>query len=114
VADFLFNYKWSTEYPHDFIPYDLTQSAQELNAEFNPLVLAFNRDVKAFTQNLETELQCKHEANSPNRLNAAAWIGKGDETFLNDGMISVRGISGVESIVDTVTQSFFDATTRPT
>jgi hypothetical protein len=113
VADFLFNYKWSTEYPHDFIPYDLTQSAQELNAEFNPLVLAFNRDVKAFTQNLETELQCKHEANSPNRLNAAAWIGKGDETFLNDGMISVRGISGVESIVDTVTQSFFDATTPP-
>ena len=37
VADFLFNYKWATQYPHDFIPDDLTQSAQELNTEFNPL-----------------------------------------------------------------------------
>jgi len=113
VADFLFNYKWASEYPHDFIPYDLTQSAQELNAEFNPLVLAFNRDVKAFTQNLETELQCRHEANSPSKANATAWFTKGDEAFVNDGMISVRGISGVESIVDTVTQSFFDATRPP-
>jgi hypothetical protein len=113
VADFLFNYKWATQYPHDFIPYDLTQSAQELNAEFNPLVLAFNRDVKAFTQNLETELQCKHDAYHPSALDPLAWFRKGDETFLNDGMISVRGISGVESIVDTVTQSFFDATKPP-
>jgi hypothetical protein len=113
VADFLFNYKWATQYPHDFIPYDLTQSAQELNAEFNPLVLAFNRDVKAFTQNLETELQCKHEANQPSGADLFAWFKKGDETFLNDGMISVRGISGVESVVDTVTQSFFDATNPP-
>ncbi len=113
VADFLFNYKWATQYPHDFIPYDLTQSAQELNAAFNPLVLAFNRDVKAFTQNLETELQCKHDANHPSAADPLAWFRKGDETFLNDGMISVRGISGLESIVDTVTQSFFDATKPP-
>lgn len=114
VADFLFNYKWATQYPHDFIPYDLTQSAQELNAEFNPLVLAFNRDVKAFTQNLETELQCKHDANKTSSADPLAWFKKGDETFLNDGMISVRGISGLESVVDTVTQSFFDATNPPT
>ncbi len=114
VADFLFNYKWATQYPHEFIPYDLTQSAQELNAEFNPLVLAFNRDVKAFTQNLETELQCKHDANKTSSADPVAWFKKGDETFLNDGMISVRGISGLESVVDTVTQSFFDATNPPT
>ena len=112
VADFLFNYKWATQYPHDFVPYDLTQSAQELNAEFNPLVLAFNRDVKAFTQNLENELSCKHDANV-RHLNPLAVFKKGDETFLNDGMISVRGISGLQSIVDTVTQSFFDATNPP-
>jgi hypothetical protein len=112
VADFLFNYKWSIQYPHDFVPYDLTQSAQELNAEFNPLVLAFNRDVSAFTQNLQTELQCKHDANHSSR-DPVSWFGRGDETFLNDGMIAVRGISGVESIVDTVTQSFFNATNPP-
>jgi hypothetical protein len=113
VADFLFNFKWATQYPHEFIPYDLTQSAQELNAEFNPLVLAFNRDVKAFTQNLETELQCKHDANHPSALDLLAWFRRSDNTFLNDGTISVRGISGVESVVDTVTQSFFDATNPP-
>ena len=108
VADFLFNYKWATQYPHDFIPYDLSQSAQELNAEFNPLILEFNRDVAAFTENLQKELQCKQDLSESH-----SWFGKGDESFLNDAMISVRGISGVESIVDTVTQSFFDATNPP-
>jgi hypothetical protein len=112
VADFLFNYKWATQYPHDFIPYDLTQSAQELNAEFNPLVLAFNRDVAAFTANLQNELQCKYTADIEPR-EKAGWFKKGDKTFINDGMLSVRGISGIESVVDTVTQSFFDATNPP-
>jgi hypothetical protein len=109
VADFLFNYKWSIQYPHSFVPYDLSQSAQELNAELNPLILAFNRDVAAFTQALQTEMECKYRS-APH----PSWFGKaGDETFLNDGMIAVRGISGVESIVDTVTQSYFDATKPP-
>jgi hypothetical protein len=108
VADFLFNYKWATQYPHNFVPYDLSQSAQELNAELNPLILAFNRDVSAFTQALQSEMECKYRS-TPH----PGWFGKGDETFLNDGMIAVRGISGVESIVDTVTQSYFDATKPP-
>jgi hypothetical protein len=108
VADFLFNYKWSIQYPHDFIPYDLSQSAQELNAELNPLILAFNRDVAAFTESLQNEMECKY-----NSTPHPGWFGGGDETFLNDGMIAVRGISGVESIVDTITQSYFDATKPP-
>ncbi len=112
VADFLFNYKWATQYPHDFIPYDLTQSAQELNAEFNPLVLAFNRDVSAFTENLQSELQCKYDADI-SRLESRNWFKSDEGTFINDGILSVRGISGVESIADTVTQSFFDATNPP-
>jgi hypothetical protein len=112
VADFLFNYKWATQYPHDFVAYDLTQSAQELNAEFNPLVLAFNRDVSAFTENLQAELQCKYEADISHR-ESKNWLKSNDATFINDGMLSVRGISGVESLVDTVTQSFFDATNPP-
>jgi hypothetical protein len=112
IADFLFNYKWATQYPHDFIPYDLTQSAQELNAQFNPLVLAFNRDVSAFTENLQAELQCKYEANISGQ-ESKGWFSGGDKTFINDGILSVRGISGVESLVDTVTQSFFEATNPP-
>jgi hypothetical protein len=108
VADFLFNYKWATQYPHDFVPYDLSQSAQELNAEFNPLILEFNRDVAAFTENLQKELQCKQDVSESH-----SWFGNGDESFLNDAMVAVRGISGVESIVDTVTQSFFNATNPP-
>lgn len=112
VADFLFNYKWATQYPHDFIPYDLAHSAQELNAEFNPLVLAFNRDVSAFTENLQMELQCKYEADI-SRRESRNWFKNDEGTFINDGMLSVRGISGVESIADTVTQSFFDATNPP-
>jgi hypothetical protein len=108
VADFLFNYKWATQYPHSFVPYDLSQSAQELNAELNPLILAFNRDVAAFTQGVQTEMECKYHSIKNN-----SWFHSGDETFLNDGMIAVRGISGVESIVDTVTQSFFNATKPP-
>jgi len=112
VADFLFNYKWATQYPHSFVPYDLSQSAQELNAEFNPLILAFNRDVAAFTQSLQTEMQCKYDS-LPHPFALIRWFTKGDETFLNDGMIAVRGISGVNSVVDTVTQSFFDATKPP-
>jgi hypothetical protein len=108
VADFLFNYKWSIQYPHDFVPYDLSQSAQELNAELNPLILAFNRDVAAFTESLQNEMECKY-----NSTPHPGWFGGGDEAFLNDGMIAVRGISGVESIVDTITQSYFDATKPP-
>ena len=92
VADFLFNYKWASQYPHSFIPYDLSQSHQELNAELNPLILAFNRDVSAFTQSLQSEMECKYRS-----MPHPGWFGKGDEAFLNDGMIAVRGISSIEN-----------------
>jgi hypothetical protein len=108
VADFLFNYKMATQFPHDFVPYDLSQSAQQLNTEFNPLILSFNRDVAAFTQHLQAELQCDER-----QLEPSHWFGGQNKTFLNDSLITVRGISGVESIVDTVSQSYFDATKPP-
>jgi len=108
IADFLFNYKMTQQFPHDFVPYDLSQSAQELNAEFNPLVLAFNRDVAALMQHLQSELACRKDESQ-----SGHWFGDERGTFLNDGMIAVRGISGVESIVDTITQSYFDATKPP-
>jgi hypothetical protein len=115
IADFLFNYKMATQYPHDFVPYDLDQSAQELNAQLNPLIVAFNRDVAAFTEHLDAELSCKFPE-------TRWWTGtnwakdlftKQKNTFLNNGEVSVRGISGVESVVNTITQSYFDATKPP-
>ncbi len=66
---------------------DLTQSAQELNAEFNLLVLAFNRDVAAFTENLQSELQCTYQGDI-SRRESRNWINGSDGTFINDGMLS--------------------------
>jgi hypothetical protein len=105
VADFLFNYKMSQEFPQDFVPYDLQHSAQELNAELNPMVVAFNEDVAAFSHHLSDHL----ESDDPNR-NHSFQLWRNRKSFLSDGIITVRGIGGIYSTVDTVTQNFFDAT----
>jgi hypothetical protein len=105
IADFLFNYKMSQEFPQDFVPYDLQHSAQELNAELNPLVVAFNQDVAAYSRNLSDRL----EGSLPSQ-NHFFQLWRDHKSFLNDGIITVRGIGNVPSSVDTLTESFFDAT----
>jgi hypothetical protein len=105
VADFLFNYKMAIQYPLQFGTYSLTHSAQELNALFNPLVVAFNQDVAAFTRYLMDSLQ----EESPNQ-NHWYQLWRHNQSFLSDGLVTVRGISGVDSTVNTTTQSYFDAT----
>lgn len=105
VADFLFNYKMSQQFPQDFVAYDLQHSAQELNAELNPLVVAFNQDVAAFSQHISDKLE--GESNNKNNF-AQFW--RNHNSFLSDGIITVRGIGSVPSSVNTTTQSFFDAT----
>jgi hypothetical protein len=102
VADFLFNYKMSQEFPRDFAPYDLQHSAQELNAELNPLVLAFNQDVAAYSQHLSDKLDVGSSS--------FPQVWRNHRSFLSDGIITVRGIGGLQSTVDTTTQNFFDAT----
>ncbi len=99
---FLFNYKMAQEFPKEFSPYQLTHSAQELNAEFNPLVVAFNQDVAAFTRNLMSNVQSKLRDTHW----YTPWTGR-NRSFVADGLITMRGISGVESLVDTDTQSSF-------
>ncbi len=106
LANFLFNYKMSQEYPHNFDAYELSTSAQELNSELNPLIVAFNRDVSAFAQYLQSKLAYKY----PPRKSFL----RDRDDFENDGIVTVRGISGVDSLVDTLTQNFFDATKPPT
>jgi hypothetical protein len=105
VADFLFNYKMAQEFPQDFTPYDLQHSAQELNAELNPLVGAFNQDVAALSRHLSNHL----ESGDPNR-NHALQLWRNHKSFISDGIITVRGIGGYQSFVDTLTQNYFDAT----
>ena len=105
VADFLYHYKMSAQFPERFGSYELTHSAQQLNALFNPLVVAFNQDVVAHTQFLM-------EATQKGSDNKNHWyeMWRRGQSFLNNGMVTVRGISGIESIAETATQNFFDAT----
>jgi hypothetical protein len=102
LADFLFNYKVSQTYPHDFSPYELTQSADGLNTALSPFIDAFNRDVSAFQDYLNTvvsmAVDCKR---------------CGKATFTNSGLVSVRTVSTNPAEVSSTTQSFLDATTAP-
>ena len=81
--------------------------AQELNAELNPLIVAFNRDLAAALSPLQQVAAADPKGNG--------WLGfSGHGTrFINNGIITVRTVSGKETVVDTVTQSFFDATNPP-
>lgn len=106
LADFLFQYKVSQLYPHEFSAYELSQSAHSLNSALAPLIDAFNRDLAAY----QTAL-----ANHINALAASGtWVGAEKDTFINKGMITVRTISGIDTIVNTTSQSFLDATQQPT
>jgi hypothetical protein len=115
LANFLFQYKWSRQYPHDFSAYELNESAQALNSQLNPLIVAFNRDLAAALRPLEDVADfsgCRQEKcnSGKNRF----WFWQGNDTrFVNNGIITVRTVSGKETIVDTVTQNFFDATELP-
>lgn len=109
LADFLFEYKLSQMYPHEFNDYQLSQSVQNLNAQLAPLVEAFNRDLEAFQSAFSGHvLDPKHGKGEAN------WLGSERPTFINNGLVSVRTISGFESTVSTTSQNFLDATQLPT
>jgi hypothetical protein len=103
IADFLFNYKMSQQYPHEFTAYDLTQSADAFNTALTPLIDAFNRDLTAYQNYLRTRLQVvlmeKHIASK--------------DGFLNDGIVSVAVVSGHRASVDTTSVSYLDDGVAP-
>jgi hypothetical protein len=101
VADFLFHWKMSKQYPHEFSAYELNQSAQTLNTALAPMVDAFNCDIAAYQTNLRNKF---NEYGNKSR----------DKTFSNGGIVTVRTVSGKETVVDTATQSYLDATEAPT
>jgi hypothetical protein len=102
LADFLFNYKMSQQYPHEFEPYDLTQSADSLNTALAPFIDAFNRDVAAFQDYLNNvvsmAVKCKPCGNA---------------TFADTGLVTVRTVSMNPAEVSSTTQSFLDVSTAP-
>ena len=108
-ANFLFQYKMAVQYPHEFAAYDLSQSAQELNSELNPLIVAFNRDLAAALQPMEDVAK----QDMAKCASSVCRSGRNHTTFINNGVITVRTVSGKPTTVDTTTQSFFDATNPP-
>lgn len=101
LADFLFNYKMSQMYPHEFAAYDLTQSAVALDRSLEPLIDAFNRDIAAFQVYWEYRV---------------AYTGKrllGEKQIFYGGVISVRTVGGNASSASTTTQSFLNISQAP-
>jgi hypothetical protein len=116
VADFLFNYKMSQQYPHEFAPYDLSHSADALNNALSPLIDAFNRDLTSYQLFVRADMQHRVDRlNSRNdgRCCVKRLFGLDKPSFFNDGLITVRTISGQWTYVNTVSQSFLNASTAP-
>jgi hypothetical protein len=116
VADFLFNYKLSQQYPHEFGAYDLSQSADALNSALAPLVDAFNRDLAAFQMFVRADMQYRVErinARHDERCCIKRLFGLDKPSFFNDGMVTVRTISGQATTVNATSQSYLNASTAP-
>jgi hypothetical protein len=104
LADFLFNYKMSQEFPHEFTPYDLTASAQALDSALEPYIHAFNEDLQAYQNFMRAEFVA-----GINTLK----IANDKNSFLNDGIITVQTTSGDVASVSTATQNYLNVSKAP-
>lgn len=112
IADFLFHYKMSQQYPHEFNPYDLTQSADAMNRALRPFIDEFNKDVQSYQQIFQYVMNAK----THDKRQRQEWFGVGDgpSQFNYNTLVSVHSISGSEAIVDTTTESYLDTMSTPT
>lgn len=116
VAGFLFNYKISQQYPHEFSSYDLSHSADALNSALNPIIDAFNRDIWAYQQFVRADMQYRVEQlnnATDGRCCIKRLFGLDKPSFFNDGLVTVRTISGQWTYANTTTQSFLNVSTAP-
>jgi hypothetical protein len=116
VANFLFNYKMSQQFPHEFKAYDLSQSADGLNSAFNPLIDAFNRDVTTFQRYVRAEVVYEVERLNreyDGRCCAKRLFGLDKPSFFNEGIVTVRTISGQWTYAATTSQSFLNVSAAP-
>jgi len=111
IADFLFNYKMSQQYPHEFVAYDLTTSAQAMNTAVRPLVDAFVRDVAAYQAVLKRRLGL--QIDDMNRhLTSSSVFDK--PRFFNNAIVTVNTIASSEASVDTTVESYLESLNPPT
>jgi hypothetical protein len=116
IADFLFDYKMSQQYPHEFVPYDLTQSANNLNSALSPLIDAFNRDLWSYQMFMRADMQYqvgKLNSNWDQRCCVKRLFGLDKPSFFNDGLVTVNTISGQPTSVNATSQSFLNASRAP-
>jgi hypothetical protein len=116
LADFLFNYKMSQQYPHEFSAYGLSQSADALNNALSPLIDAFNRDLTTYQLFVRADMQYRVErlnSRTDGRCCVKRLFGLDKPSFFNDGLITVRTLSGQLTNVNTTSQSFLNASTAP-
>jgi hypothetical protein len=116
IADFLFNYKMSQQYPHEFWPYDLSHSADVLDNALSPLIDAFNRDLWSYQIFVRADMQYRVEqlnARTDGRCCVKRLFGLDKPSFFNDGLVTVRTISGQSTSVATTSQSYLNGSTAP-
>jgi len=92
LADFLFQYKMAQYYPRDFVPWNQAASAQALDSNLEPLIVAFNRDISVFMRFCQEKVQARKDKKTD---------------FSSNGVVTVRVISGNPAKVDTTNQSYF-------
>jgi hypothetical protein len=80
LADFLFNYKMRQQYPQEFAPFQLTRSADALNAALRPFEDVFNRDIRSYQRYLGARIQVEVEAFNKRHKSALPWFK--EETIL--------------------------------
>ena len=107
IADFFYVYKMSQQFPHEFSPYQLSQSAQVLNGALRPLTDAFSEDIAAYQSRLRNQIEGL-------TADKSTYAGLERHSFMNSGIVTVRTLSGQEAIVDTQTQSYLDVSEPPT
>jgi IPT/TIG domain len=97
--DFFFNYKWTINYPNDFVPYDLRRSAHTLDDLLQPIVNAFNGDIDEYVQD---------QLDNPNLIPKTSRAG-----LISQGMVQVAALSGTPAMVSGQISDYFDITKTP-
>ena len=97
--DFFFNYKWTLNYPNDFVPYDLRRSAHVLDDLLQPIINAFNADIDEYVQdNLDDPgLICKTEKAG----------------LISQGRVQVAALSGTQAFISGQVSNYFNITQTP-
>lgn len=101
LADFLFNYKMSQMYPHEFTPYDLSQSAVAFDHALEPLIDNFNRDIAAFQIYWQGRI-----TDQESHLIS-------EKQLFYSGILSVRTVAGNASTASTTSQSYLNISQAP-